>query len=606
AAGKLERSVREGHLVMMDRIGTLRRRRSISGPSIFQIQLRLLDPDALLDRVMPYIGWWWAPWCVAAAVAAMAAALGFLFWHWDLYWSGFFRMVDPRGQSPAAFAGVLLLVFAVSIWHELGHGLTCKRFGGEVHDIGLMLFYGEPAFYCNVDDSYLFERRAHRVWVACGGAYFETTLCAGAVGTWLLTPAESTLHALAMSIVFVTGLSVLFNVNPLIKLDGYYALMDWLDVPDLRERSFRHLGVVLRRWLRLGAGDDEPIPARRRRIYTVYGTCALAYTTLVLVVLGRTARGWLQGWLGPAGDAVVVVAIAYVMRAKLATAIRFSRHFWLDKRELLASYRVAVGLAAMTIAALLVVPWYRPRIDAPFVVEPGSSIVLHAPASGWVRSVEVAEGERVVAGTPLARLESVETRGARDRDAAARAAARLRVRSELGDPTRVIDAVEAARVTEARLRWRQVAVAAMLLRAPAAGTVATADPGDLEQRFVPRGTEILRLDRLDTVVLSIAVPESAAARVTFGAPVRILAAACPERPMRACVLRVAPVATEAEPDRLDVVCRVNLVSVKVEIANDGALLAPGMTGRAQILGQRCSMVVASWSAVRSMAVAMVW
>ena len=76
-----------------------------------------------------------------AWVAIFTVVLGFLIFHWDLYWAGFFSLFDPTRNTLWDWVFLILLIFGVSIWHELGHGFTCKRYGGEVHDIGFALFY---------------------------------------------------------------------------------------------------------------------------------------------------------------------------------------------------------------------------------------------------------------------------------------------------------------------------------------------------------------------------------------------------------------------------------------------------------------------------------
>ncbi|HKQ61671.1 MAG TPA: hypothetical protein VJS92_10275, partial [Candidatus Polarisedimenticolaceae bacterium] len=335
--GLLERSEQERHLVMMDKLKTLRRKRLYNAETVrlTQLQIPLFDPNTMMDRAIPWVRWLWSPPVVLAWLAVFGVALGFLAYHWKLYWSGFFRLVDFTRNTPLDWIALFSLVFVISIWHELGHGFTCKRFGGEVHDIGFMIFYFEPAFYCNIDDSYLFSNTLHRVYCALGGAYFELMICSLAMAAWLATPAEWAIHGLCLTIVFVTGLSGLFNLNPMLKFDGYYALMDLLDLPDLREESFRYMGnLVKRRVFRLAVAE-EAISRRRRRIYLAYGLVGLLYTTTVMLFFYGLLRGWMLGWFGAAGYLVLFALLGYVLRARLTAGWSFVRHFWLDKRELL-------------------------------------------------------------------------------------------------------------------------------------------------------------------------------------------------------------------------------------------------------------------------------
>src|SRR6185295_20063406 len=125
----------------------------------------------------------------------------------------------------------MVVMFAVISAHELAHGVTCKRFGGEVHEMGFLLIYLQPALYCNVDDAWLFPERSKRLWVGFAGPYFELFLWSVAVLVWRVTAGDTWINALAVIVMAVSGVKTLLNFNPLIKLDGYYLLSDFLDIP---------------------------------------------------------------------------------------------------------------------------------------------------------------------------------------------------------------------------------------------------------------------------------------------------------------------------------------------------------------------------------------
>ncbi|PYV24826.1 MAG: peptidase M50, partial [Acidobacteria bacterium] len=129
------------------------------------------------------------------------------------------------------FESLLLLwvtVLLVVTLHEFAHGLTCKHFGGHVHEVGFLLIYFQPAFYCNVSDAWLFPEKSKRLWVTFAGAYFEMFLWALSTVIWRLTDFDTTLNHLALVVTATSAVKSLFNLNPLIKLDGYYVLSDYL------------------------------------------------------------------------------------------------------------------------------------------------------------------------------------------------------------------------------------------------------------------------------------------------------------------------------------------------------------------------------------------
>jgi hypothetical protein len=155
----------------------------------------------------------------------------------------------------------------IIVIHELGHGVTCKYFGGQVPEIGAMLLYFQPAFFCNVNDAWAFPELRKRLWVTAAGSWVQLILAALAAVAWLLLEPGSLLADAALTAVVIGGvMTVLANANPLIPLDGYYALSDWLEIPNLRLRAFAHLGWWIKRHVLRLAIPEPPADDRERRI----------------------------------------------------------------------------------------------------------------------------------------------------------------------------------------------------------------------------------------------------------------------------------------------------------------------------------------------------
>src|SRR5258707_5244839 len=158
------------------------------------------------------------------------------------------------------------MMVGVVTLHEFAHGLTCKHFGGHVREIGFILIFFQPAFYCNVSDAWLFPQKSHRLWVTFAGAYFEIFLWAIATFVWRVTDPNTVINYLALVVVATSAVKTFFNLNPLIKLDGYYLLSDFLEIPNLRQRAFGFLGGLFRRiWGTAGHNIQETTPPERRR-----------------------------------------------------------------------------------------------------------------------------------------------------------------------------------------------------------------------------------------------------------------------------------------------------------------------------------------------------
>src|SRR5947208_84558 len=149
--------------------------------------------------------------------------------------------------------------------------------------MGFAMIFLMPAFYCNVSDAWLFPERSKRLWVGFAGPYFELFLWSLAVFAWRVTEPETWINFVALSVMATSGAKTLLNFNPLIKLDGYYLLSDYLELPNLRRRSFRQVGDFLERVFGFGDEKDfEKLTKRERRIFWMYGTIALAGSFSIL------------------------------------------------------------------------------------------------------------------------------------------------------------------------------------------------------------------------------------------------------------------------------------------------------------------------------------
>jgi hypothetical protein len=144
--------------------------------------LQAFDPDRLLDRLEARLKFCFTPFFVAGSALLIVWAL--------------VTVARPserdRRRSLAALelpepAPGVVAVLTVTTLHEFAHGLTCKHFGGHVHEMGFLLIYLQPAFYCNISDAWLFSEKSQRLWVTFAGAFFEMTLWGLATLVWRLT-----------------------------------------------------------------------------------------------------------------------------------------------------------------------------------------------------------------------------------------------------------------------------------------------------------------------------------------------------------------------------------------------------------------------------------
>jgi multidrug resistance efflux pump len=262
------------------------RRRPFEGTLLY-LRLKAFDPDRLLDRLIGPLGFLFTRRAVLAMAAAIGSALILTFLHRDAI------LRDIAGQwrlGNLAFAWVTILI--VTAGHEFAHGLTCKKFGGEVHEMGFLLIYLQPAFYCNISDAWLFPERSRRLWVTFAGAWFELTVWALATIAWRVVEPGTWIARAALVVLATSGIKLFFNLNPLIKLDGYYLLSDLLEMPNLRQRAVAAVSRALRRLGGFPVAASQT-SGHEARVLLTYGVLALTFTWWLLGSIAFHLTGFL-------------------------------------------------------------------------------------------------------------------------------------------------------------------------------------------------------------------------------------------------------------------------------------------------------------------------
>jgi multidrug resistance efflux pump len=379
--------------------------RRVSG-SLLYIRLKAFDPDRLLDRMVGKVWFFFTPSFIALSLATVAAATGIVVSSWD-------EIVRDLGRlywfDALALAWVTMLL--VTTAHEFAHALTCKHFGGEVHEIGFLLLYFQPAFYCNISDAWLFPEKSRRLWVTFAGAFSEIFIWSLATLTWWVTETDTWVNYLAMIVMATSGIKSFFNMNPLIKLDGYYLLSDYLAIPNLRQRSFGYLKRVVSRLFGSTAAALD-VTRRERRIYVIYGVLAAAYSYWLLSVLAlRFGNHLVEQYQGPGFIAFSsLLMVAFKNPLDRATGgLRAS--FWRRVGGVARAKRRALR-AALVAAALLIVLLGRLslNVSGEFKVLPARNADVRAEVDGMIEQVYVEEGDRVRQGDVLVRLSERDYR----------------------------------------------------------------------------------------------------------------------------------------------------------------------------------------------------
>jgi putative peptide zinc metalloprotease protein len=521
-AGFLERTLAERSTLQIERLRAERNKRQ--RPRLFRGELLRMrwsfgDPDSFMNRTMPRVRWMFTRGFAAASVVLFGAYLYLLSSRWTEFTAAVSATYSWNSITLANVLTLWIVGGIVILIHELGHGYMCKYFGGEVRELGFMLLYFQPAFYCNVSDAWSFPERRARLWVTAAGMWIQLVIASVAAIAWGMLAPGTWLASVAIATMIIGGVTtILTNANPLLPLDGYFALTDWLEIPNLRHRAFAHFRWWIKRTvLRLDV-PEPPATTRERKVFLIYGALA---TTYIFLFLGLFA-GLLLGWAGRELGAIGVIAaggvLMILLRKRVSEWVRGLFLLVRTRRPTLLKTRrpITIGATALLLVTL-VVPWTLTS-SGMVVVSPVSSSRVNATAEGVVAEVLVAEGMRVETGAPLARLANpaldlaiLEAARAVDSLTAIEVSARSSGRAD--ESSRVEAERESAAASLAALERR---AGEMTLRAPTAGTVVTRRPEQLVGRKVVAGDSLFVLAALDSVELRVELHGAGATRVSAG------------------------------------------------------------------------------------------
>lgn len=386
--------------------------------NILYIRIPLVDPDRFLTGMLHYLRWMFTIWFLLASAAVLAAALLLVTIHFDEVRA---RLPDyQKLLSPRNLLTMWLVLGGVKVIHELGHGLSCKAFGGEVHDLGGLLLCFSPAMYCDVSDSWTLPSKWRRMIISGAGIYVELMLAALATFVWWNTTSSHFVNHFALSLMIVCSFSTLVvNANPLMRYDGYYLLADWLEIPNLSQRTNQYAQRLFQEYC---LGIDQPeeayLPPWRQAFFAAYAVasyvCRWTMTFGILWFVSQFLKPYKMETLG-------------VLLAGAAGGLMLGRPLYqlamnLHKRGGLPDMklrRVATTCAVLGLflSVFFLVPLPVAQVRQPGLVQVRSEAVtaIHVPAvigmgrsSSVLERLHVQDGQHVVKGYVLAEFRNPE------------------------------------------------------------------------------------------------------------------------------------------------------------------------------------------------------
>jgi putative peptide zinc metalloprotease protein len=382
---------------------------------ILAIRFRGIDPQPMLQRIYPLVSWLFSALTQRVLLVLVAVASLLLLLRLD-------NVVQrlPHLQAfiaPQNLVSLLIAIAVIKLLHELGHALTCCHYGGECHELGVLLLVFLPVLYCDVSDAWMLPERRSRILISAAGIIVELVLASiFALLWWWSLPGW--FNAFCLNVIVVCSVNtLLFNGNPLLKYDGYYVLSDLVAIPNLRSQSRAAVQSQFDRQI-LGVDSDDASPVTRQDWFLlVYGVASIIYQCLVIFAILWFVSEALEAWHLSILSRVLAVPVlmGVIVLPLLGTAVRTRMHL---KNQTVNGRRAALGLLGLAgaLVAALTVPLPN-TVKAPFTIRPADALAVYVAVPGTLESA-LPPGTSVTQGQVLGRLRNLSLRRERERRAA--------------------------------------------------------------------------------------------------------------------------------------------------------------------------------------------
>ena len=465
------------------------------------VKLPLFDPEAFLARTERYVTPVFSAWGLALWSLLVGTALVLAFVHWR-------ELAGNVSDRVLQIENVLLMAAVypvVKIIHEFGHAYAVKRWGGEVHEIGVMLLVFYPVPYVDASAATAFRGKWERMVVGAAGIMVELALAALALFLWL-NVGPGLVRAVAADVMILCGVStLLFNGNPLLRFDAYYVLADLIEIPNLAQRGNEQVAWLTKRHV-FGVRDVTPPAWSRAEAFWLAGYSVLSFVYRVMVLLAIsllvTSRYLFIGFF------IAVWSMYMTLIGPLLKTIRAPLRDGRLRPKAEKIYLWSGGALALLLLFLFLVPLpYSTKAEGLVWVE--DKAILRAGETGMVERIAAMPGSRVRPGQLLVKFSNPESDARVKVLAAQLAQAEQTLQAAFADPTQTLIRGGDVEFLKDQLATARARAQSLSLTSAVPGAFLLPDADDLTGRFFRRGERVGFVADPARMMAVVLVPEDA-------------------------------------------------------------------------------------------------
>ncbi len=375
--------------------------------SIMCLRFRGIDPDWILNKITPWIGWIYSPPALIVFLVYILSALMLVLANFET-----FRSKLPEFQQFFAAGNWFYLAAALGITkviHEFGHGMSCKYYGGECHEMGFMLLVFTPCLYCDVSDSWMLPSKWKRMMIGAGGMYIELIMAATATYLWWNSH-EGIFNQMCLNVMFVSSVStLLFNANPLMRFDGYYILSDLLEIPNLRTKATTSLGRIAKKWcLGMKLQEDPFLPKRHQWLFAIYAVASTLYMWILMTSIFLFVWNAMKPYRMEAlGRGLALFGIYGLIYRPISGIYKFLKVP--GRRDEVKSLNMSITAAVVVLilGGIGLIPLSQ-RVWCAAELRPRGEETVYVTVDGRLEELLVKAADRVEKGQELARFSNID------------------------------------------------------------------------------------------------------------------------------------------------------------------------------------------------------
>ena len=354
-------------------------------------RIPMWDPDRFLKLWMPVNKFLFSKLGAIIWLLVVGLAITFLVPYWNQ--PGHSLKVAAENSIDVRNNPVnLLLLYGVFVLvkfiHENGHAFACRRFGGECHEMGIMFLVFIPTPYVDASTAWAFPNKWHRIFVGAAGMIVELFIAALAAFVWMMTgDIHSLISKLAFNAMLIASITtIIFNANPLLRYDGYYILSDFLEIPNLRQKSTEYaLGLIKRHIFRIKS--PHPLPPMLQRFwlltYAILSSIYRAFIGLVILLVVAYELPVIGPLMAIGGVLTWFLVPTYKLFKYLATDPELHR-----KRPRAIVFSLSVAAALVILIGIIKFP-VNVDVEGVLSVDPSQAALIYVEQPGFVKKIGV-------------------------------------------------------------------------------------------------------------------------------------------------------------------------------------------------------------------------